>query len=196
MRPFVVRYQNAMRWLLLCIIALICALLLPLPWQDITRIRTVVVIARPPAVVFDYVSTPANWPSWHPSSLGVSGATDHPLAPGERVNEIYLVSGRHGLVTWTVTARRHPSLWVIEGEFDGRRAGTLFYRLTPVALGTRFEREFRYTSPTLLFAIVNLLTVRREIEAEAAQAMLALKRELEQRSVSMPSASPAIASSR
>lgn len=182
-----------MRWLLLCSIALICALLLPLPWQDITRIRTVVVIARPPAVVFDYVSTPANWPAWHPSSLGVSGATDHPLAPGERVNEIYLVSGRHGLVTWTVTARHRPSLWVIDGEFDGRKAGTLFYRLTPVAHGTRFEREFRYTSPTLLFAIVNLLTLRGQIEAESAQALLALKRELEQASASRPPALPTLA---
>ncbi len=172
--------RKALVWVLLAVVALTCALLLPLPWQDVTRIRNVVVIAQPPAVVFDYVSTPANWPAWHPSSLGVSGATDHPLVPGERVNEIFLVAGRRGLVTWTVTDRRRPTAWVIEGEIDGRRAGTVAYLLTPVPQGTRFEREFRYVSPTLLFAILNRLVLRHQIEAESAQALLQLRQQLEQ----------------
>lgn len=62
---------------------LVAALWVPLPLAD-TRIHTSVLIRRPSAEVFDYVTTPANWPRWHPSSLAVSGATDHPLRVGVR----------------------------------------------------------------------------------------------------------------
>jgi hypothetical protein len=59
-----------------------------------TRIASTAVIYRPPDVVFDYVTTPGNWPDWHPSSLGVTGATDHPLEVGEQCTEHFRVAGR------------------------------------------------------------------------------------------------------
>ena len=68
----------------------------PLPVEDTTRIHSSVEIARDPDVVFAYVTTPANWPTWHPSSLAVSGAVDHPLDIGEQVTEDFLVAGRRG----------------------------------------------------------------------------------------------------
>src|SRR5437867_6277649 len=49
-----------------------------------TQIATSIQIARPRDEVFAFVTTPGNWPKWHPSSLGVRGATDHSLAVGER----------------------------------------------------------------------------------------------------------------
>ena len=52
-----------------------------------TRIYTVVHIRQPPERVFEFVITPGHWPTWHPSSLRVSGATDHSLELGEQVTE-------------------------------------------------------------------------------------------------------------
>ena len=99
--------------------------LAPLPFDDTTRIRNAVSIDRDPDAVFAYVTTPANWPKWHPSSLGVSGTMDHPLDLGEQVTEDFLVAGRRGRAVWTVVERDAPERWVIAGEVNGRRAGVV-----------------------------------------------------------------------
>src|SRR5262249_3916184 len=67
-----------------------------------TTVVTAAAIERPPAVVFDFVTTPAHWLEWHPSSLGLDGATDHSLQVGEAVTEAFRVAGRKGSVTWRV----------------------------------------------------------------------------------------------
>lgn len=154
--------------------------LLPLPLPDRTRVANAIVIARTPDAVFAYVTTPANWPKWHPASAAVSGATDHSLAVGEQVTEDFIVAGRKGRVVWTVRKRDIPRTWIIEGDVDGRAAGVITYALTPVAEGTRFERELVYGSPNLLFAVLNWISVRARVEAESAQAVQNLKRRLEE----------------
>ena len=155
------------------------ALFLPLPWDDTTRIRSSVEIARDPDLVFDYVTTPANWPKWHPSSLGVSGAVDHPLDLGEQVTEDSLVAGRRGQAVWTVVEREAPERWVIAGEVNGRPAGAIIYTVTAAGAGTRFDRELVYASPNLLFAVLNRISIHARIERESAEAVLRLKQILE-----------------
>jgi uncharacterized protein YndB with AHSA1/START domain len=88
-----------------------------------TRIRSGTRIRRPAEQVFDYVTTPANWPRWHPSSLAVSDGADHSLEPGEQVTEEFRVAGRRGSVVWTVRERTPPRRWVIEGQVAGGAAG-------------------------------------------------------------------------
>ncbi|MDQ3285419.1 MAG: hypothetical protein M3P92_06920 [Actinomycetota bacterium] len=63
--------------------------------------------------IFDYMTTLGNCPEWHPSSLGVGGATDHSLEPGEKVTEEYRVAGRLGRAVWTVRERVASRRWVI-----------------------------------------------------------------------------------
>ena len=155
------------------------ALYLPPPWDDTTRIRSSVEIARDPDLIFDYVTTPANWPKWHPSSLDVSGASDHSLDLGEQVTEDFRVAGHLGRAVWTVLEREAPERWVIAGEVNGRKAGAITYTLTPSGSGTRFDRELVYTSPSLLFAVMNRMSVRAEMERESAEAVQRLKRILE-----------------
>ncbi len=145
-----------------------------------TRILTTARIQAPIEEVFDYVTTPGNWPEWHPSSLGVSGATDHPLEPGEQVTEEFRVAGRRGRVVWTVREREAPRRWLIDGQVEG--GGTITYTLTQHDDGTTFEREFIYTMPNLLLALLDRLVLRRRVEAESAEALRRLKRTLEQRS--------------
>ncbi|ASW01914.1 SRPBCC family protein [Paraburkholderia aromaticivorans] len=165
----------------LAVLVVIALLAAPLP-QRIgldTRIVTVASIQRPPTVVFDYVTTPAHWPDWHPSSLAVSGSVDHSLDLGEQVTEDFRVAGRRGRVVWTVAARERPDKWTIDGKIDSRPAGTVTYSLTSNGNGTRFQREFTYRAPSLWFAIFNWLVLRARIQSESDTAVSQLKRLLE-----------------
>lgn len=134
-------------------------------------------ISIPVAVerVFNYVTTPGNWPQWHPSSLAVSGATDHSLEVGEQVTEEFLVAKRHGQVTWTVRERVYPSRWIIDGNVLGGGRGTITYTLHSEGNGTFFGREFVYTMANPLWALLDRIVLRRRIEAESRQAVQQLK---------------------
>ncbi len=140
-----------------------------------TRICNTVQIQVPIEEAFDYVTTPGNWPAWHPSSLGVSGATNHSLEPGEKVTEEYLVAGRRGSVEWTVRERTPPRRWVIEGRVTGGGGGTITYTLTPQESGAVFERDFVYTMSNALLALLDRLVLRRRVEAESAEALRRLR---------------------
>ncbi|HMA38174.1 MAG TPA: SRPBCC family protein [Chloroflexia bacterium] len=144
-----------------------------------TRIYTTIAIRRPPAAVFEYVTTPGNWPQWHVSSLGVQGATDHSLAPGEQVTEAFRVAGRRGRVVWTVRERDASRRWVIARRIIGGGGGVITYTLRPTATGTRFEREFVYEVPTLLMALLDRLVVRRRVTRESTASVRRLKQVLE-----------------
>jgi uncharacterized protein YndB with AHSA1/START domain len=147
-----------------------------------TRIYTSTLIHKPVDVVFEFVTTPGHWPEWHPSSLAVTGATDHPLMLGEEVTEDYRVAGRRGRVVWRVRTYEPPRHWVIDGQIVGRDdGGTVAYTLTPRAGDTFFEREFTYPTPGFFFTIIDRLFARRRIQAESAEAMANLTRVLQQR---------------
>jgi Polyketide cyclase / dehydrase and lipid transport len=163
--------------ILASIAVIVVVFLIPLPRSAAldTHVVTSTWIHRSPTVVFDFVTTPGHWPAWHPSSLSVSGQTDHPLDVGERVTEAFRVAGRRGLVVWTVRARDNPRKWSIDGEIDGRFAGTVTYRLAPEATGTRFMREFTYRAPSLWFAMINWIVLRKKIQSESDQAVARLK---------------------
>jgi uncharacterized protein YndB with AHSA1/START domain len=145
----------------------------------VTRIHTTIRIDEPVERVFEYATTPGNWPEWHPSSLGVSGARDHSLEPGEQVTEEFLVAGRRGRVMWTVREREAPRRWVIDGEVEGGGGGTITYTITPSADGTTFERDFVYSMPNRFLALLDGLVLHRRVEAESTEALRQLKQALE-----------------
>jgi uncharacterized protein YndB with AHSA1/START domain len=144
-----------------------------------TEVRTVITINRPVEDVFNYVTTPGHWPDWHPSSLGVTGATDHSLDVGEEVTEAFRVAGRRGSLTWRVIQRDAPRAWTINGSPGRGGTGTVAYTLTPEGAGTHFVRVFTYDAPGLLFAIFNGLAYRSRVSAESAEALRRLKQRLE-----------------
>lgn len=146
-----------------------------------TRICKSIRIQTPVEEVFEYVTTPGNWPAWHPSSLGVDGATNHSLEPGEQVTEEYRVAGRRGRVVWTVREREAPRRWVIDGRVEGGGSGTITYTLTPHLEGTTFERDFVYAMPNPLLAVPYWLVFRRRVEAESTEALRRLKDVLKRR---------------
>ena len=144
-----------------------------------TRICNSVQIRRPIEEVFDFITTPANWPEWHPASVSVSENADHSLLPGEEVTENISVAGRRGQVTWLVQERSAPHRWVIDGTGnDGGRA-TITYTLTKHPDGTNFERELIYTMPNPLLALLDWLVIRSRMKADSAEALRRLKDRLE-----------------
>src|SRR5262245_10994034 len=144
-----------------------------------TRICNNIQIRRPIEQVFDFITTPANWPQWHPASVSVGGNADHSLLPGEQITENISVAGRHGEVIWLVRERSAPHRWVIDGTVkDGGRA-TITYIFTRDSDGTNFERELVYTMPNAFLAILDRLIVRSRMKADSAEALRRLKRLLE-----------------
>lgn len=144
-----------------------------------TRIYTVVHIRQPPKLVFEFVTTPGHWPTCHPSSLRVSGATDHSLELGEQVTEEFRVAGRLDRATWMVRGRTAPSRWVIEGQGAAGGSAKIAHTMTPQAEGTRFERELVYEMPNLVLAALDWLVLRRRVERESSEALQRLKQVLE-----------------
>ena len=144
-----------------------------------TRICNRIQIRRPIEQVFDFITTPANWPQWHPASVSVGGNADHSLLPGEQVMENISVAGHHGQVTWLVRERSAPHRWAIDGTGkDGGRA-TITYTLTPHPDGTTFDRELVYTMPNALLAVLDWLIIRSLMKADSDGALRRLKRLLE-----------------
>jgi uncharacterized protein YndB with AHSA1/START domain len=144
-----------------------------------TRIHGSVVLNRPAEQVFNYLTTPGNWRRWHPSTLGVTGAIDHPLEVGEECLELFRVAGRQGKARWTVREREAPRRWVIDGTAEAGGHATITYTLTPQAGGTLFERELVYEMPGRFWKLLDWLVLRHRIGAESARALRQLKQVLE-----------------
>jgi uncharacterized protein YndB with AHSA1/START domain len=155
-----------------------------------TRIVNTATIRRPPADVFDYVTTPGHWPEWHPSSVQVTGAADHPLDVGEQCAEEYVVAGRRGHVLWTVRERIPERRWVIEGRSREGGHATITYVLAPAgdAATTRYERTLEYAMPSAFLALLDRLLIRRRVARESAEAVRRLAQRLESASMNSVSA--------
>jgi uncharacterized protein YndB with AHSA1/START domain len=143
-----------------------------------TRIVTEVGINRPIGDVFDYITTPANWPKWHPASRSVRGAVDHSLLPGEQVAEEFVVGGRAGSCVWQVTKREAPYLWAIAASTP-QGGAEICYRLARQGEGTLFERELKYSVSGVWFEILDSLLMRRRMRRESCIALGRLKVRLE-----------------
>ena len=136
-------------------------------------------INRPIDQVFDFITTPANWPRWHPASVSVSGNADHSLLTGEEVTEKFSVAGYRGEAKWLVRERIAPHRWVIDGAGKKGGGATIAYSLTSYNEGTTFERELVYTTPNALFALFDWLILRRCMRTDSAEALQRSKRLLE-----------------
>ncbi|HYW54264.1 MAG TPA: SRPBCC family protein [Dongiaceae bacterium] len=135
-----------------------------------TRIVSSATIHRAPEDVFDYVTTPAKWKEWHPSTMRVDGGT-HPLEAGETCTEEFVVAGRRGVCDWIVTRRERPALWEIESRRSSGGSATITYELVPSAGGTRFTRTLQYRMPNAVLSLLDALVFRRRIERESATAV-------------------------
>src|SRR5262249_24703168 len=143
------------------------------------RIYNSIQINRPIEGVFDFITTPANWPQWHPASVSVGWDAENSLLPGEKITEEISVAARRGQVTWLVRERSAPRRSVIDrnGKDGGR--STITYTMSPHPDGTNLQRELVYTMPNVLLAVLDRLIIRSRMKADSIEALQRLKRLLE-----------------
>ena len=143
-----------------------------------SRVVSTIRIRRDIANVFDFLTTPKNWPEWHPASISVAGSTDHSLMIGEEVTEEFVAAGRRRRTVWRVTAREAPYLWRIESPASEASA-TITYHLHAEAGTTVFERNMQYRFDRAWLIVLDALFLRRRMERESRKALLRAKQILE-----------------
>jgi uncharacterized protein YndB with AHSA1/START domain len=138
------RYVLAIAVAALFVIGAAALFILPI---SASRVVSTIRIHREIADVFDFFTTPGNWPRWHPASISVAGATDHSLEVREEVTEEIRAGSRKARAVWRVNARDAPHLWRIEGtpaSAAGDAGVTITYRLRMDGRDTVFERDMQY----------------------------------------------------
>ena len=123
---------------------------------DDYTIRTAIFIARSPQDVFDFVTTPANWPKFWPLTIRVDGDTAAPLALGAQCVEHVWVGPWRGRFAWTASESAVPERFVLTGEAITEDLPKemlallrdvpcrIEYTITPQDGGTHFERVMTY----------------------------------------------------
>lgn len=101
-----------------------------------------IIIAAPPAAVFDYVTNPKSWPQWLPSSHHID-CEDRPMGFGDTFHEHW--STRTGPVNldWLVIACDRPRLWIGLTQTPFMGPIVVQYDCEAVAGGAKFTRTLR-----------------------------------------------------
>ena len=146
--------------------------------QDAVRIDTAIDIARPVADIFNYVTTPALWHTWHPATVSVRDVPDRPLILGETMLELITVAGRRNEALWTVCACDAPSRWEISTETP-EGAAHIVYRLTRTESGCRFHRTLDFRSKRWPWRALDSTLTRWILVRQSARALANLKAVLE-----------------
>jgi hypothetical protein len=143
-----------------------------------TRFRNQIEIEGPSDLAFDLVTTAKYWPTWHPATLGVTGAIDHPMQVGDTIYERVNIFGVTGQVKWTVVERTPPHSLRIEGRstFGWANISYTFER-TGDKVGVTRDPEYAFLG---LGGPLDWLWIKPLMERQSAIAVDNLKRLVEQ----------------
>ena len=142
------------------------------------RVDSEITIQRAPADVFDYVTTPALWHTWHPATVAVRNVPDRPLTAGETALELIAMGGRTDEALWTVHTCDPPRLWEIATDTQ-KGTARITYRIEPHAGGSRFHRTLEFRSKGWPWRLFDSTLTRRFLEIQSRRALQNLKRVLE-----------------
>jgi uncharacterized protein YndB with AHSA1/START domain len=142
------------------------------------RVETAIEIDRTPQSVFDYVTTPALWHTWHPATASVRDVPDRPLVEGETVVEIIAMAGRTDEALWTVVACEAPRRWEIETDTH-KGSARIVYRIDATAKGCRFHRTLDFRSKGALWRLLDSTLTRLFLIRQSSRALRQLKQVLE-----------------
>jgi len=146
--------------------------------SEMPRIEAGIDIARPPVRVFEYVATPALWPTWHPATASVREVPNRPLLTGETMIEGIRAVGRRFEARWTVLAWESPGLWVIAAATTNGDA-RIVYRIAPARDGCRFQRTLEYRSHHWPWRALDANVTHWLLGWQSRRALTNLKRVLE-----------------
>jgi uncharacterized protein YndB with AHSA1/START domain len=151
------------------------------------QIVSEITIDAPAAAVFDFATTPANWPRFWPVTLGVSGDIDAPARAGAHWVEQVKISFWRGEFHWEAAECTRATHFVMVGRSYGHgwakvmpsEDGRIEYTLTETAGRTHFRRVMTYTDSNLLLKIMDALVMHRTMTRAIQQALGNLKSILE-----------------
>ena len=147
-----------------------------------SRIVSAERIRREPSTVYDFFTTPKNAPLWHPASLSVAGAIDHPLLVGEEFSEeLRGPLGVRGHAEWQVTTRDAPRLWRIElkRSAPSPMKATVTLRFRNEKGATVLERDVQYRYGRRWLQLLDFLFLRRCNKKEGNEGLRSAKQRLE-----------------
>lgn len=147
---------------------------LPLTRTPMTRMQHQIAIAGSPIDVLAYASTVTRWPEWHPSSLKIDGQAG-PLHAGSRFEEDIRAGGRDGHLSWEVNEYLPGRRWSAQARGDHGLSLVVTYECAAAGYGTQFIRTLEYQFAGVGMRIANQLLLKRRIERESAESMLALR---------------------
>lgn len=136
-----------------------------------------VLIEKPQKMVFDYVTTPAWWPIYHPSSQKVDPYITHSLGVDEKVLE-YTALGLFHIakfdIHWVGKENNGLSRFVMTGHADemGGADGTITYEIVEEGGATRFTRTFDYKIDGIFGSMYQGAAEELQAHARHAQGML------------------------
>jgi hypothetical protein len=142
------------------------------------RVESATSIAVAPQRLFDYVTTPALWHTWHPATVAVRGAPPRPLTVGERALELIAVGRRRDEAEWLVRECQAPHLWEISTE-TANGVARIVYRVTATAAGCHFHRTLEFRSKRWPWRALDGTVTRYLLVRQSARALANLKRLLE-----------------
>ena len=134
------------------------------------------VFQRPPAEVFEFITTTGHWPKWHPATHTVTGQTLKPAQLGDECEEEMLTAGFfQGRIAWRVVTCAAPVRWAIVSTkmavpLLSRARVQLEYSLKEEGAGTRLFRTFDYELPRHLW-LLDTLYFRAKMESESVEAL-------------------------
>lgn len=144
-----------------------------------TRMQHQIVIAGDPIAVLTYASTVTRWPEWHPSSLRIDGPSGA-LHAGARFEEDIRAGGRDGHLSWQVDEYLPGRRWSARAQGDHGLSLVVTYECEADGDNTRFVRTLEYQFSGLGMRIANQLLLKRRIDHESAESMLALRDKAQQ----------------
>lgn len=145
-----------------------------------TRMTHRIDIALPADTLLAYAAAPTHWPQWHPSSLRIDGPSG-PLKAGDHFEEDIHAGGRPGHLSWDVTDYQPGKRWQARASGDHGLRLLVTYECQAMPAGTLFIRTLEYDFPGWLMRLLDRLMMRRRVERESEDSLLALKRVAEQK---------------
>jgi len=146
-------------------------------------IENSVEISLPPSNVLDYVTRPARWHEWFPSSKK-SEIEDEVMKLGDTFSIVTIQKPLNGLlprieksIDWKVVEYEEASTWRITSSSPSIDLDTK-YQLTHTEFGTLFQRRFRY-KPKGILRVIEPIALRKGLIDHANIALSNLKTVLE-----------------
>ncbi len=152
------------------------------PATDEPRLATIesfVLIRRPAAAVFEFVTNASLWHYWHPATASVSETPPRPLVVGEQVTESIRAGGWRFRATWTVLACEPPALWVIATTTAQGESRIVYELRSDHGDLTRFFRTLAYRSLNWPWKMFDHNLTRSVLLRQSERALANLKRVLE-----------------